>query len=292
MKLIADCGSTKIDWCLITRDGDNGTVMIERRFETPGLNAVMLTADEIAQRLGSELAPVIAPYAQLIDNAYFYGAGCISPEVCGNVARALEAIMPNAKVEVDTDLLAAARALCGREAGIACILGTGSNSCYYDGERITSNVSPLGYILGDEGSVAVLGKLLVGNVLKYQLPLDLCVKFLDQYGLDRMKIIENVYRKPGANKFLASVSPFLNENIDRAEIKDMVVEAFRQFFIRNISAYEGLRAGGMPAINFVGSIAHYYRRQLAQAAASCGYELGAVIKSPMEGLLQYHTQVW
>lgn len=289
MKLIADCGSTKIDWCLISRDGDNGTVMIEKRFGTPGLNAVMLTAEEIAARLENELGPEIAPYAAAIDNVYFYGAGCISPEVCGNVANGLKKIMPDAHIEVDTDLLAAARALCGREPGIACIMGTGSNSCYYDGEKITANVSPLGYILGDEGSGAVLGKLLVGNVLKNQLPADLCEKFLAQYGLDRMKIIENVYRKPGANKFLASLSPFLNENIDRHEVKDMVVEAFRQFFIRNISAYEGLCASGMPAVNFVGSIAHYYRRQLAQAAASCGYELGVIIKSPMEGLLSYHA---
>jgi len=292
MKLIADCGSTKIDWCLITRDGDSGTVMIEKRFETPGLNAVMLTAEEIARRLDAELAPVIAPYAQAVDKVFFYGAGCISSEVCGNVANALKSIMPNAVIEVDTDLLAAARALCGREPGIACILGTGSNSCYYDGEKIIANVSPLGYILGDEGSGAVLGKLLVGNVLKNQFPADLCERFLSKYGLDRMKIIENVYRKPGANKFLASVSPFLSENIDRPEIKDLVVEAFRQFFMRNISAYDGLRPGGMPAVNFVGSIAHYYRLPLAQAAASCGYELGVVIKSPMEGLLQYHTQLW
>ncbi|MCM1451703.1 MAG: hypothetical protein NC102_05560 [Clostridium sp.] len=291
MKLIADCGSTKIDWCLITKDGSNGTVMIEKRFETPGLNAVMLTTEEIRQRLDAELAPVISPYAEKVDNVYFYGAGCISPSVCGNVADALKAIMPNAAVEVDTDLLAAARALCGREAGIACILGTGSNSCYYDGESIKSNVSPLGYILGDEGSGAVLGKLLVGNVLKNQLPEDLCEKFLAQYGLDRMKIIENVYRKPGANKFLASLSPFIKENIDRPEIKDMAVEAFRQFFIRNISNYDGMQGEGA-AVNFVGSIAFHYRKQLAQAAASCGYELGAVIKSPMEGLLRYHTQMW
>lgn len=288
MKLIADCGSTKIDWCLITNGGEKGAVTIEKRFETPGLNAVMLTAEEIAARLDAELGPVISPYAQAIDNVYFYGAGCISPEVCANVANGLKAIMPKAEVEVDTDLLAAARALCGREAGIACIMGTGSNSCYYDGEKIAANVSPLGYILGDEGSGAVLGKLLVGNVLKEQLPADLCEKFLAQYGLDRMKIIENVYRKPGANKFLASLSPFLNQNIDRQEIKDMVIEAFRQFFIRNITAYDSL-CGGKSKVNFVGSIAHYYREPLAEAARSCGYELGMVIKSPMQGLLIYHA---
>lgn len=289
MKLIADCGSTKIDWCLITSVGNNGTVTQEKRFETLGLNATMLTAEKIAEQLKEQLAPVIAPYAPAIQNVYYYGAGCISPEVCGNVANAIKAIIPNAEVEVHSDLLAAARALCGRSSGVACILGTGSNSCYFDGEEIVANVSPLGYILGDEGSGAVLGKILVGNVLKNQLPADLCEKFLEKYNTDRLQIIQRVYREPGANRFLAGFTPFLKENIDRPEIKDMVVEAFRQFFIRNVSAYEGLCKDGMPAISFVGSIAFHFYDQLSEAAASCGYDLGVVIKSPMEGLLQYYT---
>ena len=167
MKLIADCGSTKIDWCLV----ENGKVV--KQVFTTGMNAVMLTEEEMAQRIATELMPELGS-AEGITAVYFYGAGCISPEVCNNVASAIRKSIPAPVIDVATDLLAAARALCGHSAGIACILGTGSNSCYYDGEMIQDNVSPLGYILGDEGSGAVLGKILLGNVLKNQLPADLC----------------------------------------------------------------------------------------------------------------------
>ena len=144
MKLIADCGSTKIDWCLI----ENGKVV--KQVFTTGMNAVMLTEEEMAQRIAAELMPELGS-ADGIEAVHFYGAGCISPEVCDNVANAIRKSIPAPVINVATDLLAAARALCGHEAGIACIMGTGSNSCYYDGEKICDNVSPLGYILGDEG---------------------------------------------------------------------------------------------------------------------------------------------
>ena len=163
MILIADCGSTKIDWCLL-----NGKEKVSQIFTT-GMNALLMTQEEMTERIKTELMPNLQGYK--VDEIYFYGAGIISDEIKGHVIGALKANMPGAtKVEVDTDLLAAARALCGHKPGIACILGTGSNSCYYDGEKVVANVSPLGYILGDEGSGAVLGKLLVGDVLKHQLP--------------------------------------------------------------------------------------------------------------------------
>lgn len=282
MKLIADCGSTKIDWCLT-----EGKEVI-RRFETPGMNAVMLTAEEIEQRMADELAPGLGEYADTVPEVYFYGAGCVSPAVCANVANAIKAVTPNAKVEVSTDLLAAARSLCGHGPGIACIMGTGSNSCYFDGEKIVKSVSPLGYILGDEGSGAVLGKLLVGNVLKGQLPADLCTEFLEEYQLDNLKIIERVYRMPAANKFLASLSPFLKKHIDRPEVRQMVQDAFRQFFVRNVSHFDEI-TGGFPFVNFVGSIAYYYSDVLEDAASISGYRLGKVLKSPMEGLIEYHA---
>lgn len=279
MILIADCGSTKIDWCLLNKE------KVEKQVFTLGMNAVMLTEEEIRERLADELAPEIEGYP--IEAVYFYGAGCISPEVCGNVERAIKAVIPDAtEIEAHTDLLAAARALFGRKAGIACILGTGSNSCYYDGKEIVENVSPLGYILGDEGSGAVLGKLLIGDVLKNQLPADLCEKFLSQYELDRVGIIKRVYKEPQANRFLASVTPFLLENIGRPEIKDLVVRAFKSFFIRNIVQYP---AANELDVNFVGSIAFYYRPLLEEAAAQCGCRIGTVVKSPMEGLVKFHS---
>ena len=279
MILIADCGSTKIDWCIV----NNGKV--EKQVFTMGMNAIMLTEEEMRSRIADELMPEISGYS--IEAVHFYGAGCISPEVCANVARAISANIPGAKsVNVHTDLLAAARALCGHSEGIACILGTGSNSCYYDGSEIRDNVSPLGYILGDEGSGAVLGKLLVGDVLKNQLPKDLCDKFLAEYDLDRLTIIRRVYKEPQGNLFLASVTPFLLANIERPEIHSLVLNSFKAFFVRNIQQYPGYRS---LSVNFIGSIAYYYRDVLAEAAEACGCRIGTIIKSPMQGLIQYHS---
>lgn len=278
MKLIADCGSTKIDWCVI-----NNGQLIKQVF-TCGMNAIMLTEEEMAEQIRSELLGQVAEYA--IDEVYFYGAGCISEEVCDNVRRAIAQNIPAKIIDVHTDLLAAARALCGREPGIACILGTGSNSCYYDGEKIADNVSPLGFILGDEGSGAVLGKLLVGDVLKNQIPKDLCDKFLKQYDLDRIKIIQRVYREPGANRFLASLAPFLLQNIEEPAIHRLVLNSFKSFFVRNIANYPDYKN---LTINFIGSIAFYYKDVLAEAASAVDCHIGTIIKSPMEGLIAFHS---
>lgn len=280
MKLIADCGSTKIDWCLV----ENGKVL--KQVFTCGMNAVMLTEEEMRTRIANELIPNIADLKSKVDEVYFYGAGCISPEVCGNVANAIRENIGARVIEVHTDLLAAARALCGHEAGIACIMGTGSNSCYYDGKEIRDNVSPLGYILGDEGSGAVLGKILLGDVLKNQLPKELCDKFLTQFELDRLTIIKRVYKEPLANRFMASVTPFLIQNISHPAIHALVLNAFKAFFVRNIRQYEGCDT--LP-VNFIGSIAYYYRDILAEAAAVTGCRIGTIIKSPMEGLIAFHS---
>lgn len=279
MKLIADCGSTKIDWCLV----ENGKVA--KQVFTCGMNAVMLTEEEMRGRIAAELMPELGDPTG-IEAVYFYGAGCISDEVCNNVANAIRANIPAPVIEVYTDLLAAARALCGRNAGIACIMGTGSNSCMYDGEKICDNVSPLGYILGDEGSGAVLGKILLGDVLKNQLPADLCQKFLKQFDLDRLTIIRRVYKEPQGNRFLASVTPFLIQNIDRPEIHALVLNSFKSFFVRNIQQYKGYSD---LTVNFIGSIAYYYKEVLDEAAQACGCKVGTIIKSPMEGLIAFHA---
>lgn len=282
MILIADCGSTKIDWCVLHN------AKVEKQVFTLGMNAVMLTEEEMRTRLASELMPELGAIAEKITAVFFYGAGCISPEVCGNVARAIKANIPAAEtVEVYSDLLAAARALCGHEPGIACILGTGSNSCLYDGTGIASNVSPLGYILGDEGSGAVLGKLFIGDVLKKQLPAEVCAAFLQEYDLDLLTIIRRVYREPQGNRFLASVTPFLSKNIAVPEIHALVLNAFRAFFRRNITNYTDY---AKHPVNFVGSIAYYFGDILAEAAKAEGCTVGRIIKSPMEGLIKFHSQ--
>lgn len=279
MILIADSGSTKIEWCVL----DEGKVVAQ--VFTVGMNAMLLTEEEMAETIKRELMPHIGGLA--IDEVYYYGAGCLFDNICNNVRNAISRNLPSAsKIMVDTDLLAAARAVCGNKPGIACILGTGSNSCYYDGEKIVDNVSPLGYILGDEGSGAVLGKLLVGDVLKKQMPQPLIDKFMAQYSLTPQVIIENVYRKPNANRFLASLSPFLAENIEEPSVHRLVLNAFKSFFVRNVENYKNYRE--LP-VNFVGSIAVIYRDVLEEAAKALYITIGDIIKSPMEGLVKYHS---
>lgn len=280
MILIADCGSTKIDWCLLNNN------KVEKQVFTLGVNAVMLTEEEMRQRFAEQLMPELSDYAASIEAVYFYGAGCLAAEVCGNVARAIRANIPAPVIEVYTDLLAAARALCGHKPGIACIMGTGSNSCLYDGSSIVANVSPLGFILGDEGSGAVLGRLFLGDVLKKQLPAEVCARFLEEYNLDLLGIIKRVYKEPQPNRFLASVTPFISKNIAVPEIHELVLNSFRAFFRRNVKQYEAYR---QLEVNFIGSIAYYFRDVLAEAAEAEGCRIGNIVKSPMEGLIKFHA---
>ena len=181
-------------------------------------------------------------------------------------------------------MLAAARGLCGHQPGIACIMGTGSNSCYYDGKNIVSNVSPLGFILGDEGSGAVLGKLLVGDILKNQMTPGLKEKFLEQYNLTPAEIIDRVYRQPFPNRFLASFSPFLVEHLDEPAIRELVLNSFKKFLKRNVMQYDYQHA----RVHFIGSVAFYYKELLSEACKAMGIHLGTIIKSPMEGLIKFH----
>ena len=274
--LIADSGSTKTDWC-VAEDGK-----ILRRIKAGGINPVFLSDEELcdATRDVARQLEDIRPEA-----IHFYGAGCI-PTQAERVIRALrEAFPATDRVEVASDMLGAARALCGHQAGIACILGTGSNSCSYDGENIVANVSPLGFILGDEGSGAVLGKLLVGSLLKNQLTPGLKEAFLEQYALTPADIIERVYRRPLPNRFLASLSPFLAEHLEDAGVHQLVLDAFRDFLRRNVMQYDWQAHD----VHFCGSIAWHYKKILAEAAVSLGIRIGQVIQSPMEGLVRYHT---
>lgn len=280
MKLIADSGSTKIEWCVL----DNGKVV--KQVLTEGINAVLLTEEEIALTIGQQLVPHVAGLP--IDEIYYYGAGCLFESICNNVRNALAGNIPSArKIVVESDMLAAARAVCGDDPGIVCILGTGSNSCYYDGNNIVDNVPSLGYILGDEGSGAVLGKMLVGDALKRQMPQQLVDKFMAQYGLTPQLIIENVYRKPGANRFLASLSPFLAENIEEPSVHRLVLNAFKAFFVRNVENYNGYKD---TPVHFVGSIAVCYREVIEEAAKALYINIGKIVKSPMEGLVEYHSK--
>ena len=278
MILIADSGSTKVDWSVV----DNGKV-VKRAF-TKGINPFFQSEEEISNEIETTL--ILQLDTQDFDAVYFYGAGCTFDKV-EIVKRAIQKNIKVIKeVEVSTDMLAAARGLCGYSSGIACIMGTGSNSCYYDGKNIVDNVSPLGFILGDEGSGAVLGKLFVSDLLKNQLTPGLKEKFLAQFNLTIGDIIDRVYRKPFPNRFLATFSPFISEHLDDPGVRMLVMNSFKSFLKRNVMQYKN--HDKLP-IHFVGSVAFHYQDLLKEAVEAMNMKLGKIIQSPMEGLIKYHS---
>jgi len=278
MILIADSGSTKTEWCVAVEGK-----LVERIF-TEGMNPYFQSGEEMSREIGRSLLPAIRDYA--IDTIYFYGAGCASAEKNKLVSDALFVHFP-IHIYICSDLTGAARALCGSEPGIACILGTGSNSCWYDGHDIRANLSPLGYILGDEGSGAVLGKRLVGDCLKKQLPPQLVEQFMETYELTPALVLERVYRQPFPNRWLASLSRFLADHIDEPSLHELVYDSFRSFFIRNVMTYEGYERY---PISFTGSVAFYYRDILREAAQSLSLSIQKIEQTPMPGLLAYHSR--
>lgn len=286
MLLIADSGSTKTDWCLCNQGA------IVQNIQTQGINPYHQTEEAIEEVLLSEFLPQLTAQSSKLTaqssqlKVIFYGSGCANETACNRIKEALFKVLGSEDVTVHSDLLGAARALCGHEEGIACVLGTGSNSCLYNGKEITANTPPLGYILGDEGSSAVLGRRLVGDCLKNQLPEAIRDEFLAEYQLTQEIILEKVYRQPLANRFLASLTPFLSKHREVPEVHKLLVESFTDFFVRNVKQY---RRPWLP-IHFVGSIANAFPAELKEAAESLGMELGTILQSPMEGLIKYHSE--
>lgn len=278
MTLIADCGSTKTDWVLC-----NGGNIIARA-KTQGLNPTHQESDEIYEILSAELPDEIKSVTP--DNIYFYGAGCAYDIANNRMRKALEGIFATKQIEINSDLLAAARALCKHEEGIACILGTGSNSCLFDGEKIVENTPSLGYILGDEGSGAHLGRQLLSDCLKHQLPQSLREKFFKQYNLDIATILEKTYHSSLPNRWLAGFTPFLSENKNIPEIKIMLKYCFTQFFQRNTMVY---RRSWLP-IHIIGNVGLNFSDEIRETAESLGLSVGNIEASPMEGLIEYHKQ--
>ena len=277
MILIADSGSTKTDWAVV----DNGRQVVA--MSTQGINPFHQDAENIATVIEEELLPKMGNIEP--EGIFFYGSGCREDKVemmCGILGKAFPQC---ARIEAQGDLLAAARAVCGEREGIACIMGTGANSCLYDGNRVVENTPPLGYILGDEGSGAVLGKLFVNALFKGQLPSELKDEWLEEPGLSLNIIINKVYREPPANRFLASTSRFIHQHLSVEPLERMVVYNFREHFRRNVNQYgrKDLTVGA------IGSVAYYYREQLQKAATVEGYTLGKVMRSPMDGLVRYHS---
>lgn len=283
--LIVDSGSTKTSWCFAflpnTSSADGA-----RTITTEGLNPAVMSAEEVEEKIAKALNHCLQSLsisAADVDNVFFYGAGCIAGRA-GVVSESISSILVDARIYVADDLLGAARALCGHKAGIACILGTGSNSCLYDGKNIVAHTPALGYVLGDEGSGAVLGRKFLNAVLKQTLPENIRKRFLQESGLDMAEVINRVYRSPAPNRFLASMSKYIHGYLDEKEVRDIVIDNFEDFIRNNILAY----GDEFRTINVVGSIAYHYKEQLTEAASRNGFQIGKIIKNPIEGLIEYH----
>lgn len=278
MILLADSGSTKTDWCLT--DGST-----HRMLQTQGLNPCLMEIDTIVGILKEELCQQLAETnISGIVECRFYGAGCTDEKepVMRSVLTEILHDFSNANlhVEVGSDLLGAAIALCGNEEGIACILGTGSNSCLFDGKTISQHTPALGYILGDEGGAAYIGKKLISDCLKGQLSEKICRIFLRETNLDVNTIINKVYRETIPNRFLGDVSKFCHQHLDNNEIRELVISCFCDFFNRNVRNYKRNDLD----VNFVGAIAYHYENELREAGRRCGMKVGRILSAPIEGL--------
>ena len=284
MILIADSGSTKTAWCLA--DGKTGQ---GRTIQTQGINPYHQNEEDTCAILRHELYPHIAENAADIEHIFFYGAGC-TKEKSPMVANALRnTLNSTARISVESDMLGAARGLCGHHKGIVCILGTGSNSCYYDGRELHPGIPALGYILGDEGSGAYIGRRLVSDILKCQLPEDIRQSFFMETKETEATIIQKVYRGSFPNRYLASLSPFCHRHRKHPSIHALLIDCFSQFFMRNI--LPPTRTGAYPTltVHAVGSIAYHYQDELTEAANAHNIDIGTIVQSPLKGLLQYHT---
>ncbi|HRG25487.1 MAG TPA: N-acetylglucosamine kinase [Chitinophagaceae bacterium] len=276
VKLIADSGATKAEWCLL-KNGRKKTIF------TQGISPYFLNTEQIYQLLEAELKPVLRK--EEIHEIYYYGTGCANPTNALSVKKAISRSFKGAKVEVTHDLMGAARALCGREKGVACILGTGSNSCYYNGKKILKNSPGLGYVLGDEGSGAYLGKKVIQYYLYGTFDDELRGRFDLTYTTNASEILEHVYKKPLPNRYLAGYARFLADNRGHYMIENIIEDGLNDFFFNHLCKYR--ETWSLP-IHFAGSIAFGFKDVLQQLCNSYEFELGRVMKNPMEGLIEYH----
>ena len=254
--------------------------------ETRGINPVTCSTEQVREIIAEGLLPNID--IESVEGVYFYGAGCIAnaPATLELQGVLKDIFFSTKEVTVATDMLGAAHALCGKEKGIVCILGTGSNSAYYDGEQLAKNVPPLGYILGDEGGGANLGRTFVSDALKGLMPAETVELMYTECETSYAQIIENVYRKPNANRYLASFVPFMARHRDIAEMRRCIDRAFDNFIERNLLQYADVES--MP-INFVGSIAAVFEQELKEALDRHSLTLGKIERSPIGGMVKYHT---
>jgi glucosamine kinase len=275
-KLIADSGATKAEWCLI--DGSRKKILY-----TQGISPYFLNSEQIHGLLLKELCPFLKK--STVDVVFYYGTGCANPGNARIVKKALEKTFRGSDVQVTHDLMAAARSLCGDDKGVACILGTGSNSCYFNGKKIIKNSPGLGYILGDEGSGAYLGKKVLQYYLYRTFDDDLKQKFDAKYNTDAVQILESVYKKPLPNRYLAGFTIFLAENRGHYMIENIIEDGLNDFFFNHLAKY---KETSLLPVSFVGGVAYGFKDVLQQLCVAYEMQLGKVLKNPMEGLIEYH----
>lgn len=275
LTLIADSGSTKAEWCLLA--GRKKTVF------TQGISPYFLDTRQIVELLQAELRPRLKNAA--VGNLFYYGTGCANPDNAKSIRKALQTVFPDAKVVVETDLMAAARAGCGKGKGIACILGTGSNSCFFNGKKIVRNSPGLGYVLGDEGSGAYLGKKVLQYYLYDTFDEELRARFDASFTTNRVEVLDHVYKQPLPNRYLASFTPFLAENRGHYMIENIIEDGLNDFFFQHLNKYPEI---WKYPVHFVGGVAAVFKDVIRDLCNSYGFELGCILKNPMEGLVQYH----
>jgi glucosamine kinase len=276
--LLADSGATKCEWCLAETKKRTKTVF------TQGISPYFLSTPQIETLIRTELLPNFKKVPP-IEAVYYYGTGCSNPDNVKIVKKAISNSFPGSEVHVHTDLMGAARALCGDEKGIVCILGTGSNSCYYNGKKIVKNSPGLGYVLGDEGSGAYLGRKVLQYYLYNTFDEELRYKFDAKYATTNVEILENVYKKPLPNRYLASYTLFLAENRGHYMIENIIEDGLNDFFFNHLCKYT--ESWTLP-IHFVGGVSFAFSDVIKDLCNSYEFELGTILKNPMEGLIQYH----
>lgn len=277
VKLIADSGATKAEWCLL--QGKK-----KKSIFTQGISPYFFDTAQITNILEKELLPSLKGIK--VDEVYYYGTGCINPNNNQIVKRSIKNVFKElTRVEVTHDVMAAARALYADDKGVACILGTGSSSCYYNGKKIAVNKPGLGYVLGDEGSGAYLGKKVLQYYLYNTFDEELTGRFNIKYKTNNTEILENVYKKPLANRYLASFTPFLSENRGHYMIENIIEDALNDFFFHHICKF---RESWTLPVSFVGGVSYYFQDVLKELCRSYEFTMGKILKNPMEGLAVYH----
>ena len=277
MKLIIDSGSTKSDWVLLK--DDNST----QEFSTMGFNPYFHDARTISNAIEENSGLNVIKL--MIKSVYYYGTGCSNEELRAVVKKALKSVFENAEITVNHDLSACAYATYDGSPGISCILGTGSNSCHFDGTHITEEIPSLAYILGDEGSGSFYGKQILSAYLYKTLPKHIHQSFLEEYSLTKDDILDSVYKKPNANVYIASFTKFISKHRNDPYFENMLHEGMKKFMITHVCCYTDYKKVNT---HFIGSISYYFEAELKNAALELGITLGTIIKKPIDGLVKYH----